>query len=84
MYCTNQSHAVFKLFILVAYGTKVTIQPTANLMWFETNVGTSFKCNISQPQEVTNTPGMSLSVNFTMSQWEAFGINKSGEYNQRK
>jgi len=54
-------------------------------MWFETTVGHSFKCNLSQPQEVTNiSSGNGLTITFTMSQWEAFGINKTGDYNERK
>ena len=53
------------------------------LMWFETAVGSSFKCNLTQAEDVTNsTTGNGLSVNFAMSQWEAFKINESGEYSK--
>ena len=52
-------------------------------MWFQTNVGSSFSCNLSQPQVVTNmSQGMGLSVDFTMSRWEAFGISKTGHFSK--
>ena len=65
------------------YGQQVYITPKTPLMLFETTVGNSFRCDPSQSQNITDlSSNEGLSVELSKTQWEAFGIQKSGEFNK--
>lgn len=59
------------------------LAPMSSLKLAPTPVGFSFRCDLSQDQVVVNDTGNSLSISFkSNTQWEAFGINKSGTFNE--
>ena len=68
---------IFNFFL--DYPNRVQLGATSSLNEFQTEVGYSFRCDLYQELKVVNTSEKELSIKFVSNtQWEAFGMNKSG------